>query len=222
MVFIYSLSISVYFNSLYNKFTFDDIHIVENNSLIKEPKNIFQLFAKEYWASTSYETQDSKLYRPLIVISYLLTHTFFGGKPFWFHFGNVLFHSANVLLVFLICKYLLTFFYRQNGFNTAAFFCGLFFAVHPIHVEVVAGIVGRSELLAGFFCILAFYFYLREKIIISLLTFFRAISPAAIFSISPGTSLTLSTLTPFSCASFNNSALFRFPMLEAITAPCIA
>ena len=166
------VSISVYFNSLYNKFTFDDIHIVENNSLIKGPKNIFQLFAKEYWASTSYETQDSKLYRPLIVISYLLTHTFFGGKPFWFHFGNVLFHSANVLLVFLICKYLLTFFYRQNGFNTAAFFCGLFFAVHPIHVEVVAGIVGRSELLAGFFCILAFYFYLREKIIISLLTFF--------------------------------------------------
>lgn len=163
------ISAGVYFNSLFNKFAFDDIHIVEKNPLIKKTGNIFRLFKEEYGAETDHK--DSKLYRPLVMATYLITYTVFGNNPFWMHLGNVLLHTLNVLVVFFLCKRLLTVFSEKTSTEFAAFVCGLFFAVHPVCVESVAGIVGRAELISGFFCLISFLFYLEKKPFFSLLFF---------------------------------------------------
>lgn len=163
------VSMGVYFNSLFNKFAFDDIHIVEKNPLVKDSKNIFRLFKEEYGAETAHK--DSQLYRPLVMATYLVTYVVFGDSPFWMHLGNVLLHTLNVLAVFFLCKRLIKIFPEKTEPEQAAFFCGLFFAVHPVCVESVAGIVGRAELMSGFFCLMSFLFYLERKPFFSLLFF---------------------------------------------------
>lgn len=181
LISIVVISVGVYFNSFYNKFVFDDIHIVENNPLVKNPKNLFLLFKSEYGAQTDFA--GVKLYRPLVMVSYLLTNTFFGNNPFWHHLGNVILQTVNVIFVFLLCKYLLTVFYKpiltnrsgKEDIETTAFFCGLLFAVHPVHTEVVAGIVGRFEILAGFFCFVSFLFFIKNKFLPSMIAFFLAL-----------------------------------------------
>ncbi|MDO8734217.1 MAG: tetratricopeptide repeat protein [Elusimicrobiota bacterium] len=171
------VSVGVYSNSVFNKFAFDDVHIVENNPLVNpvrngvSRRNIFNrvkntlcaaglLFKSEYGAQTDFA--GVKIYRPLVMVSYLLTNISSGNNPFRHHLWNVILQTINVILVFFLCKRLLTFFYRKEGFETEAFLCGLFFAVHPVHAEVVAGIVGRSEILAGLFCFVSFLFYIKN------------------------------------------------------------
>jgi len=168
------VSVGVYSNSVFNKFAFDDVHIVENNPLIK---NTFRgaglLFKSEYGAQTDFA--GVKIYRPLVMVSYLLTNIFSGNKPIFHHLGNVILQTINVLLVFFLCKQLLAFFYKKEGFETEAFLCALFFAVHPVHAEVVAGIVGRSEILAGFFCFVSFLLYIKNNLFWSMVVFFLAL-----------------------------------------------
>ncbi|OGS38824.1 MAG: hypothetical protein A2551_02995 [Elusimicrobia bacterium RIFOXYD2_FULL_34_30] len=168
------VSIGVYFNSLYNTFAFDDLHIIKNNPLIKDPKNILLLFVNEYGAETDFK--GTMFYRPLVMVSYLLTNAIFGLKPFWFHLGNVILNTFSVLAVFFLSKFIYAVHLsaesnKTKDFELAALISALFFAVHPVHVEVVSGIVGRSEIMAGFFCLTAFLFYIKEKRILSLMFF---------------------------------------------------
>jgi protein O-mannosyl-transferase len=76
-------------------------------------------------------------------------------EPYPFHFTNILLHLFNVLLVFLFI-YLLS-----NRKWLAAFIVAFLFSVHPMHVESVAWISGRKDLLFTFFFILSMIFYLR-------------------------------------------------------------
>lgn len=184
------ISVVIYFNSLFNKFAFDDVHIVENNPLMNpvkngvsrsdisdRVKNMFRgaglLFKSEYGAQTDFA--GVKIYRPLVMVSYLFTNVFFGNNPFRHHLFNVILETINVLVVFFLCKQLLAFFYKKEGLETEAFLCGLFFAAHPVHAEVVAGIVGRSEILAGLFCFVSFFLYIRNNFFWSIIVFFLAL-----------------------------------------------
>lgn len=166
------ISAGVYFNSLYNKFAFDDVHIIENNPLIKDPKNFFLLFRSEYGARTDFA--GVKIYRPRVMATYLVTAALSGKSPFWHHSVNVVLNAFAVLIVFFLGRNLFASFYGKEGFETASFFCALIFAVHPVHAEAVAGIAGRSEIMAGIFCFLAFIFYAKKKFFLSFAAFFLA------------------------------------------------
>src|SRR2546427_3692860 len=67
----------------------------------------------------------------------------------WFHLVNVLWHVATVVAVAALAR-------RWAG-DVAALAAGLLFAVHPVHVEAVANVVGRAELMAALFTVLAVY-----------------------------------------------------------------
>lgn len=73
---------------------------------------------------------------PLTWLSFALDHALWGLHPFGFHLTNVLLHSANAVLFFLV-----------SGSVPAA----LFFSLHPLRVESVAWITERSDLLSAFF-----------------------------------------------------------------------
>jgi len=89
---------------------------------------------------------------PLTWLSYMLDYRLFGLNPGAFHVVNVLFHALNSLLLFLVFK-------MMTGAHWRSAFLAAVFAVHPLHVESVAWVSERKDVLSGFFWILALWAY---------------------------------------------------------------
>ncbi len=97
---------------------------------------------------------DLPQYYPMVFTSFLIERSLFGLNPQAFHATNVLLHALNSALVFYLGLRL-----TKNRF--AAFVLGLLFAVHPVHVESVAWITERKDVLSAAFFFGAFLLYLR-------------------------------------------------------------
>jgi protein O-mannosyl-transferase len=89
---------------------------------------------------------------PLTWLSLMADATFYGARPGGYHFTNVLLHCANVLLVLSLLSRL------TSDPLRSAFVAGLF-AVHPLHVESVAWIAERKDVLSLFFGLLSLNAY---------------------------------------------------------------
>lgn len=137
----------VYFPSLQNQFTnWDDPAYVLENPHIKQltMKSIWNIFTTpQYW----------KNYQPIVLISFAIDHFFHKYQPFWYHLTNLLIHLTNTSLVLL-------FFYWLTGEALVAGIIALLFGIHPIHVESVAWVSARSDLLFAFFFLLSLILYL--------------------------------------------------------------
>jgi Flp pilus assembly protein TadD len=83
-------------------------------------------------------------WHPLTWISHMVDVDLFGFDPRWHNLENVAWHAANSVLVFLL-------FLRWSGFAGRSLFVALCFALHPQHVESVAWIAERKDVLSGFF-----------------------------------------------------------------------
>ncbi|MFT5387376.1 MAG: tetratricopeptide (TPR) repeat protein [Lysobacterales bacterium] len=123
----------------------DNISIVQND-LIKDVANAPQLFKQSFFGSGHF-------YRPLVSLSFMLDHHFFGMQSLYFNIINLMLHICCAFMVFLVISILLE--NRKYGFWT-----GFLFLVHPINWEPVCNIPGRSILLCTFFTLSALYFLL--------------------------------------------------------------
>ena len=97
-------------------------------------------------------------WHPLTWLSHMLDCQWFGLKPGRHHLVNLFFHVANTLLLFLILSRM------TNALWRSAFVAGLF-ALHPIHVESVAWVAERKDVLSTFFWMLTMgaYVYYVER-----------------------------------------------------------
>jgi len=95
-------------------------------------------------------------YLPFYGLSYWIECRIAGLSPWIFHLGNVLWHGATGYVVFCLLGILL----RDR---VAALLGALLFALHPLHVESVAWISGRKELVSGFFLFLAWLWHVRHE-----------------------------------------------------------
>src|SRR6266567_1497687 len=86
-----------------------------------------------------------------------LDYAVWGMQPFGYHLTNVLWHSANAVLFYLI---VLALFGKSPAAVLGASFSALVFAVHPLRVESVAWITERRDVVSGFFYLAAILFYL--------------------------------------------------------------
>ena len=136
-------SVVVYIGALWNRFAVDDLPIIVQNPLVIHPSGIWRAFAAPYWPPDL----GGHMYRPLVIASFALDYLI-DGKP-WFHLVNLLWHAAVAVAVAALT--------RRWSDDTTALVAGLLFAVHPVHVEAVASVVGRAELMAALFTILAVY-----------------------------------------------------------------
>jgi hypothetical protein len=136
-------AVVVYSGALWNRFVYDDVAIIALNPLVHQAAGVWRAFAEPYWPGNLSGT----LYRPLPVATFALDWQL--GSPAWFHAVNVLLHAGVSVVVAVLAR-------RWAG-DRAALLAGLFFAVHPVHVEAVAYVVGRSELMAALFVLLAIY-----------------------------------------------------------------
>lgn len=145
---------AVYANSLNNRFAFDDVAIVQNNAHVKDLM-WNTIWTENYWPVTE-GVQPDALYRPITLWTYLVNEYFAPGAAWTFHLVNVLLHALVTVLVALLA-------WRLIGDRRVAAVTGLIFAVHPLHTEAVANTVGRAELLAACWTLLALLIYLPSK-----------------------------------------------------------
>ncbi len=137
-------------NSLGNGLVFDDVSIIAENPAIRHLSDLRAIFAAGYWPDAKVDL----LYRPLVIFSYALNYAVAGLAPFPYHLVNVLLHAGNSALVYRLVGAL----FRTRGL---ALVTAAAFALHPIHTEAVANVVGRAELLANVFLFLSWLWYLR-------------------------------------------------------------
>jgi protein O-mannosyl-transferase len=99
-------------------------------------------------------TTDNASWYPVTWLSFLLDATLFGKGPGGPHLVNLLLHTANAVLLFLLLR-------RLTGARWKSALVAGLFALHPLRVEAVAWIAERKGLLSAFFGLLALYAYAR-------------------------------------------------------------
>ncbi len=124
----------------------DQIHVV-NNPMV--PGGLTWNGIK--WAFT---TSHAGYWCPTTWISFMLDWEIFGGGAWGFHLTNVVLHIANTLLLFWVLR-------RYTKTLWASFFVAALFGLHPLHVESVAWVTERKDVLCTLFWMLTMMAYLR-------------------------------------------------------------
>ncbi|MDP8233399.1 MAG: hypothetical protein P9M06_01160 [Candidatus Saelkia tenebricola] len=141
-----------YSNSLNNRFVFSDHYLITENYLIRDFKFIPFYFK-------GYLSQDVKgVFRPLTMASYNLNYLLNETHVYGYRIFNILIHSLNVFLIYLL---LLALFPR--GSKRAAVVAALIYLLHPINAEAVNHLMGRSVLLLTLFVLNSFYFFVKSS-----------------------------------------------------------
>ncbi len=156
------LSIAVYLNALQNGFVYDDTDQVLRNPWIKDIANIPAIFSTGVWGFQGYV---SNYYRPVMHLLYMLDYHLFGFAPWGFHLVNIILHTTNCVLVFLVTERLLRDYHTDvsPAVLSVPFMAAVIFAVHPVHTEAVTWVAGVPDLSYVMFFLLAFYLYIGSR-----------------------------------------------------------
>lgn len=147
MIVIAIATFIAYIPALNGDFTnWDDSVYVVSNPYIQSlsVKNLVAIFSENYMGN----------YHPLTMLSLAIDYQINKFDPFIFHLTNILIHILNSILVLLVIK-------RLTGKLQIAVIAALLFGVHSLHVESVAWISERKDVLYAFFYLLSLYSYIR-------------------------------------------------------------
>src|ERR1051326_2205979 len=142
------LIIAVYWPvARFNFVNYDDPEYVSENPHVQTGLSVVNVA----WA---FRTTFFENWHPLTWLSYLLDYQIFGLKPGAFHLVNLFFHGMNTLLLFAILN-------RITGARWPSAFVAVIFGLHPLHVESVAWVAERKDVLSVFFGLLTIWAYVR-------------------------------------------------------------
>src|SRR5487761_754946 len=122
---------------LRNGYAYDDVPIVRNNPLVHSLFHFFKIFTSDYWEPV----RKGGLYRPFTIMSFALEWAFSPHNPAFYHLVNLATELIVVFLIYALCLRL-----YLSEFTALA--GAIWFALNPMHVEVIAGLVGLSDILA--------------------------------------------------------------------------
>ena len=147
--FLVAITIAVYWRTLDHDFVVfcDDGHYVTSNALVRAgptPDGLVRAFT----------TIDSANWHPLTWISHMLDCRLYGLNPTGHHLTNLLLHAVNTVLLFLVLS-------RMTGAVWRSAFVAALLGVHPLHVESVAWISERKDVLSALFWMLTMFAYVR-------------------------------------------------------------
>ena len=132
--------------------THDFINL-DDNLLVYENPQVLAGLNKEgvIWAFTQYHAE---YWHPVTWLSHMLDCQLFGLRPGLHHLTSLLFHLANCVLLLLILR-------KMTGALWRSAFVAVLFAIHPLHVESVAWVAERKDVLSAFFWFLTIWAYAR-------------------------------------------------------------
>jgi hypothetical protein len=134
---VFVAGVVLYLPTVRYDFVQDDRAIIVANPAAHGVGAALRAAGAPYWPRPA----EAGLYRPVTILSLALDWSLSGGRAGWFHLVNALWHGlVGVLLVLVLARWLPP---------AGALVAGLVFVVHPVHVEGVANIVSRNELLAA-------------------------------------------------------------------------
>jgi tetratricopeptide (TPR) repeat protein len=126
---------------------YDDGQYITENQHVKNGLN----YKSIHWAFSSYHAAN---WHPLTWLSHMLDIELYGLNPGAHHQTNLIFHIVNALLLFFAFRKMTSNLW-QSGFVAALF------AIHPLHVESVAWVAERKDVLSTFFWMLTMFSYAR-------------------------------------------------------------
>jgi len=139
-------TLAVYWQVINHGFlNFDDGQYVTENAEVQSGLTLHGL----QWAFTTTYTTN---WHPLTWLSHMLDAELYGTNPAGHHVSGLLFHLLNTLLLFLLLK-------RLTGAHWRSACVAMLFAIHPLHVESVAWVSERKDVLSTFFWMLTIWFY---------------------------------------------------------------
>lgn len=142
------IAAAVYGRAFFNGFVnFDDTFYATDNYRVQRGLTVDNI----RWAMTSVEHAN---WHPLTWLSLQLDATLFGQSAAGYHATSVLLHITNTVLLFWIL-------HRATGAEAASGVTAALFALHPLHVESVAWVSERKDVLSGFFWLLTMAAYAR-------------------------------------------------------------
>ena len=126
---------------------YDDPAYVPGNAHVREGFSLGGI----HWAFTTYETAN---WYPLTWLSLMLDCQLFGPRPSVHHAMNALLHAADAVLLFVVLR-------RMTGRRWPGAAVAALFAIHPLHVESVAWVAERKDVLSTLFILLVLLAYRR-------------------------------------------------------------
>ncbi len=122
--------------SIRNEFVADDQWVVANRQVLEHPSSLAAVLKEPYWPASF----GGVMWRPVVITSWALDYRM-SSSPHWFHAVNILWAAiATALFALVAC---------ELAGPAVGLIVGVLFAVHPVHVEAVANVVGRAELMAA-------------------------------------------------------------------------
>ena len=138
----------VYWRLRYCDFTnYDDYFMLVHNPMVSgglSGQGILWAFSTswfEYW-------------HPLTWLSHMLDYELFGPSPGWQHLASLGCHVANTVMLFVVLR-------RMSGVLWRSAMVAALFGLHPLHVESVAWLAERKDVLSAFFFMLTLWAYVR-------------------------------------------------------------
>ncbi|MDD2853501.1 MAG: tetratricopeptide repeat protein [Desulfuromonadaceae bacterium] len=146
LLLIAGITVAVYWTVLHNGFIdFDDEDYVTLNMVVRQGITLKGFI----WSFTSFHAAN---WHPLTWLSHMLDVELFGLNPMGHHATSLLLHTVNAAL---LCALL----YRLTGYLGRSVVVALLFAVHPLHVESVAWVAERKDVLSTLFWFLTIWAY---------------------------------------------------------------
>lgn len=185
----------------------------DDENLLRGPDGALQRGFSSFFTGLYYYA-----YLPLYGLSFRIDGWIFGDSPLAFHVVNALWHAAAGYAAFCVLGLLL-------GHRVGALFGALLFVLHPLHVESVAWIAGRKEVLSGFLFFLAWLLHLkgeegmRGATIFSCAAFLAACFAKASAVVLPGCLVAAALLLPRYAGARGKSVRRAIPMLLVALLP---
>ena len=151
LIVVWVLTLAIFAPTVgYDFVNWDDQNVVVQNLMIQD--GLSAKMIKEAFSTSQVRGQ----YYPVTLMTFALNFSIGKLNPGGYHFLNVLFHLLNIFLLYVI----LTRLFKKRWM---AAFVILLFAIHPMHVEPVAWIASRKDVLYLFFMLLAWWTYLEYR-----------------------------------------------------------
>jgi hypothetical protein len=151
MLIIAILAAVPYLQSLDYGYVLDDQIVITGNQFTKKGiDGIGDILSTESMTGYFGEQKDlvaGARYRPLSIVTFAIEQSIAPDKPALGHLGNIIFYIITCLLLYRVFLLWLPLKASQQWWWSIPFVAAVFFALHPVHTEVVANIKGRDEIM---------------------------------------------------------------------------